>query len=126
MSKARRIMLALVVGVVVVGCGFVPMLGGDVIVMEVANHSPRPVPLVVAAPGELGTVVGAVDPPIVPAGATVTARFSVPRSGTWAIWANGGELMGANDVKERRGALPMGIDIGQNGDPSWWCNENCP
>jgi hypothetical protein len=126
MSPVRRIAFAIVVGSLVAGCGFVPMLDGDAIVIEVANHSPRPVPLVVAAPGEIQKIVGAANPAIVPAGATVTARFSVPRSGSWAIWANGGELIGDLDVKGRRGPLPIGIDIDPNGDPSWWCRDNCP
>ena len=126
MSKVRRLVFGVVVAGLVAGCGFVPMLDGDAIVIEVANHSPRPVPLVVASPGEIGKIVGAANPAIVPPGATITARFSVPRTGSWAIWANGGELIGNLDVNGRRGPLPIGIDIDQNGNPGWWCRENCP
>ena len=94
--------------------------------MEVSNQSARPATLVVAAPGDVRDVVGSVDPPIVPAHATVTVRFSVPSSGDWAIWANGGELMGSFDLKGRRGNIPMGIDIGADGSSSWWCQGDCP
>ena len=128
MSKARRVLCALVIGGTVVGCGVIPtpLLNGEVIVMQVVNHSPRPAALVVAAPGEIGKVVGSVDPAIVPAGQTVMVRFLVPPTGAWAIWANGGELMGNLDVKGARGKVPMGIDIGDDGSPGWWCKANCP
>ena len=46
---------------------------------------------------------------------TVKVRFLVPANDQWAIWANGGELMGEFDVGERRGNIPMGIDIGADG-----------
>jgi hypothetical protein len=128
MSTGRRVLLALVVGGLVAGCDVlpVPVLNGELIVMDVANLSPRPARLAVAAPGDESQVVGAVDPAIVPAGRTMKVRFFVPPSGSWAIWANGGELMGDHDIKERRGILPMGIDIGPNGELGWWCNGNCP
>ena len=124
----RRILLALVVGGMVAGCDVlpVPILNADLIVLQVANNSPRPIPLTVAMPGDERRVVGSVDPPIVPAGKTVMARFFVPSTGSWSIFANGGELIGDMDVKGRRGNLPIGIDIAVDGSQSWWCKENCP
>ena len=56
----------------------------------------------------------------------MTVRFFVPASGGWAIWANGGELMGEFDLKGKRGNVPMGIDIGRDGQPGWWCKADCP
>lgn len=128
MSSVRRVLLALAVGGLVIGCGVIPtpLLDGQLIVMEVANRSPRPAILVVAASGDQGRIVGSVEPASVPAGQTVTVRFSVPPTGSWAIWANGGELMGESDLKGRRGDVQMGIDIGPDGTPSWWCQANCP
>jgi len=103
-----------------------PLLGGDAIVMTVTNGSARPATLVVAAPGDVRKIVGTADPSIVPSGSTLTVRFVVPSTNDWAIWANGGELMGPFDLKGRRGKVPMGIDIGADGTPGWWCQENCP
>lgn len=77
-------------------------------------------------PGDERRVVGSVDPPVVPPNTTLMARFLVPRAGQWAIFANGGELIGQFDVKGRRGDLPMGIDVAVDGSESWWCRENCP
>ena len=50
----RRILLALVVGGMVAGCDVlpVPILNADLIVLQVANNSPRPIPLTVAMPGD--------------------------------------------------------------------------
>jgi hypothetical protein len=128
MSTGRRVLLVLVIGGLVAGCDVlpVPVLNGELIVMDVANLSPRPARLAVAAPGDGSKVVGAVDPAIVPAGRTMKVRFFVPPGGSWAIFANGGELMGDHDVRERRGILPMGIDIGADGSLGWWCKGNCP
>ena len=128
MSAGRRVLLALMVAGLVAGCDLlpVPVLNGELIVMDVANLSPRPARLAVTAPGDESNVVGAVDPAIVPAGRTMTVRFFVPPSGSWAVWANGGELMGDHDVGKRRGIIPMGIDIGADGSPGWWCRGNCP
>jgi hypothetical protein len=120
--------LGAVASLLVAGCQFVPpqLLGGELIVLEVANHAGRPASLVVAAPGNIGEVMGSVDPAVVPPGQTITVRFFVPPSGEWAIWANGGELMGKHDVGAKRGNVPMGIDIGRDGQPGWWCNADCP
>ena len=129
MRIARRILLAFVVGGLVAGCDVLPappVLNGDMIVLQVTNSSPRPIPLTVAMPGDERRVVGSVDPPVVPPGTTVMARFLVPRTGQWAIFASGGELMGSVDIKGRRGNLPMGIDISRDGSQSWWCQEACP
>lgn len=71
-------------------------------------------------------VVGSVDPPLVPPGTSVKARFLVPRTGNWAIFANGGEMMGNFDLKQRRGNVPIGIDTVADGSQNWWCQENCP
>jgi len=62
--------------------------------MEVANRGAAPARLAVAASGNVGEVVGSVDPSVIPPGRTVTVNFFVPHAGQWAIWANGGELMG--------------------------------
>ena len=128
MSKVRSVLLALVVGSLAAGCDVIPapLLGGEAIVMEVTNDSARPATLVVAAMGDVRKIVGSADPPFVPAGAKVTVRFLVPPTDDWAIWANGGELMGSVDLKGRRGKVPMGIDIGADGTPGWWCQANCP
>ena len=128
MSKGRRLLLALSMGGFIAACGVVPvpMLDGELIVMEVTNQSPRPATLVVAAPGQVREVVGSVDPAIVPAGGSATVRFLVPATGHWSIWANDGELMGHFDIGKRRGHIPMGIDIGPDGSPSWWCKNDCP
>src|SRR5262245_27632690 len=122
------VVLALVAGAIVGGCQMlpVPLAGGDLIVMEVRNRSGQPATLVVAAPGTIQDVVGAVDPAVVAAHQTVDVRFFVPSTGWWAIWANGGELMGKADVGARRGAIPMGIEIDAGGVPSWWCGRGCP
>lgn len=128
MVSARAVLLVVLSSVVLFGCQVVPpaILGGEAIVMDVANDSPRPIALVVAAPGEITKVVGSVDPAFVPPGGKVTARFIVPSAGPWAIFAGGGELMGSIDVGARRGALPMGIEIGPDGSQSWWCQADCP
>jgi hypothetical protein len=121
-------LLTLAAGGVLAGCeSILPVVqGGELIVMDVANDSPRPATLVVAAPGTIEVVVGSVDPPVVPARQRATVRFFVPPTGSWAIWANGGELMGDRDVGGKRGNVPMGIDVGANGEPSWWCRADCP
>lgn len=127
----RRIafaLLAIVATFEAAGCQFVPneFRGGQLIVMRVANNSGRPASLVVASPGNIGQVVGSAEPAIVPSGQTLNVRFFVPPSGRWAIWANGGELMSDRDVRDKRGNLPMGIDIGADGTPTWWCQADCP
>jgi hypothetical protein len=124
----RRIVFALVVGVVVAGCSAIPapFLGGDQIVMDVANRSARPATLSVSAAGDQRVVLGAADPAIVPPGVVMKVRFVVPSTGQWAIWANGGELMSNLDLKGRRGVLPVGIEIDRDGNVSWWCQQDCP
>jgi hypothetical protein len=124
----RGVALALVAGIMVAGCSVVParFLGGDQIVMEVANNSPRPVALTVAVPGAKGQVVGAADPAVVPPRVTMKVRFIVPPTGQWAIWANDGELMSDADLKGRRGELPVVMEIQQDGNPTWWCEDDCP
>lgn len=128
MDVARRFLLALVLGGLVAGCGAfpAPMFGGDLIVLQVANASARPVVMSVATPDPDRTVVGSVEPRIVAAGQTVVARFVVPSSGEWAIYAGDDQLIGAGDTKGKRGQLPMGIDIDANGNSSWWCQGDCP
>jgi len=128
LSNGRRLLLALSLGGVLAACGVlpVPMLDGEVIVMDVTNQSPRPATLVVAAPGQRDKVLGSVDPSVIPARANATVRFLVPKTGQWAIWANDGELMSDTDVGERRGGIPMGIDIGPDGSAGWWCKNDCP
>jgi len=102
-----------------------PMLDGELIVMDVTNQSPRPATLVVAR-GDRGNVVGSVDPAVIPPRGNATVRFLVPPTGQWAIWANDGELMSDTDVGNQRGSIRMGIDIGPDGSPSWWCERDCP
>ena len=125
---ARRIVFALAVGIVIAGCSALPapFVGGDQIVVEVANRSARPATLSVSAPGDQQRVLGAADPAMVPPGVTMKVRFTVPPQGEWAIWANGGELMGSLDLQGLRGVLPMGIEIGKDGSLSWWCQQACP
>jgi hypothetical protein len=127
-GMSRRLLLAVVIALWVSGCGVlpVPIGGGEVIVMNVANNSPGPARLAVAMARDEGRVVGTADPTIVPAGQTVLVRFVVPAGSHWSIWANGGELMGDFDLKGQRGNVPMGIVIDVNGSPSWWCEGNCP
>ena len=100
MSNVRRVLLALAIWGLVAGCEAIPipLLDGELIVMEVANHSARAATMVVAASGEEGTVVGSVDPPFLPARVTARVRFLVPPKGSWAIWVNGGELMSKSDI----------------------------
>ena len=128
MSTSRRLLLAVLVGGLGAGCDVipVPVLNGELIVMEVANSSPRPATLAVSAPGNVRDIVGSADPAVVPARRTATVRFLVPATDHWAIWANGGELMSDTDVKGRRGKIPMGIDIAADGSPGWWCKADCP
>ena len=94
--------------------------------MEVANRGAAPAQLVVATMGNVGDVVGSAEPPVVPGGRTVTVNFLVPHAGQWAIFANGGELMGESDLRGKRGNVPMGIEIDSNGQVGWWCQANCP
>lgn len=126
--RLRRVLLALVTASLLGGCDVLPaaVLNADMIVLQVSNSSSQPVPMTVAASGDERRVVGSVDPPLVPPGNTVMARFLVPRTNDWSIFANGGELIGSFDVKGRRGNLPMGIDIAADGSPSWWCAQDCP
>jgi hypothetical protein len=80
----------------------------------------------VARPGNIGDVVGSVDPAVVPPHQTVDASFFVPPTGDWAVFAGGGELMGSFDVKTKRGRIPMGITVEADGNQSWWCEAACP
>ena len=124
-----RVLLAVLLAGLFAGCGSlpIPQFGGELIVMEVANESARPATLMVAESGPGGKAVGSVDPAVVPPGTTMIVRFVVPPSGSWAIFANGGEMMGHHDLKERRGDIPMGITIDAQGNQGWWCNgANCP
>ena len=88
--------------------------------------APRPLALVVATMSDESEVVGSAEPAVVPAGQTMMVNFFVPRSGQWAIWANGGQLMGEPDLRGRRGTVPMGIEVDSNGGLGWWCQGNCP
>jgi hypothetical protein len=125
---SQRLLLTLVIAIWVTGCGVlpVPIGGGDVLVMNVANKGPGPASLVVAMPGDQSRIVGSADPAIIPTGGAALVRFVVPVTGHWSIWANGGELMGDFDLKGQRGNVPIGIDIGADGSPTWWCKANCP
>ena len=126
--RSQRLVLMLLAGGSVAACGAfpTPMLGGEAIVLQVANASVRPVALSVASPEDGRTLVGSVDPPVVPPGKTVMAHFLVPPNGRWAISAGDDQLIGDGDVKGKRGQLPIGIDIDVNGNVTWWCQADCP
>ena len=94
--------------------------------MEVANDGPRPVSLAVGSPGDRGVIRGSVEPAFLGARQAATVRFLVPPADDWAIFVDGNELMGSFDVGRRRGAIPMGIEIGADGSVSWWCRADCP
>ena len=94
--------------------------------MEVKNGGPRPVELAVASMGNVGEVMGRAEPGVVPPRQTMSVNFFVPTSGQWAIWANGNELMGALDLRGKRGPVPMGIEVDANGGMGWWCKADCP
>ena len=128
MPPFDRRAVALVATVLVAACQFVPpqLRGNDLIVMEVKNGAPRPLALVVATMSDESEVVGSAEPAVVPAGQTMMVNFFVPRSGEWAIWANGGQLMGEPDLRGRRGTVPMGIEVDSNGGLRWWCQGDCP
>lgn len=125
---ARNLATFALTALLVGACQFVPpqLRGGELIVMEVANRGAAPAQLAVAASGNVGEVVGSADPSVIPPGRTVTVSFFVPHAGQWAIWANGGELMGERDLRGKRGNVPMGIDIDANGQAGWWCQADCP
>ncbi len=52
--------------------------------------------------------------------------FIVPPTDDWAIYANGGELIGPIDVGSHVGELPIGIVIDRNGQPGWTSPGNWP
>jgi len=128
MRPSAPFVLTLAAAVLVAACQFVPpqLRGSELIVMEVKNGGPGPASLAVAAMGDVREVVGSAEPAVVLPGQTVTVNFFVPNSGQWAIWANGGELMGEPDLRGKRGNVPMGIEIGTDGQPTWWCRADCP
>jgi hypothetical protein len=80
-------LLAIVATFQAAACEVIPsqFRGGQLIVMQVANKSGRPASLVVASPGNIGQIVGSVEPAVVPSGQTLNVRFFVPPSGRWAI-----------------------------------------
>jgi hypothetical protein len=120
----------LIAGILLVGCELAtaPVPAGAIpLVMTVANASPQPARLVVSRSGALGDPVGVAQPDTIPPGTTVKVRFLVPPAGDWAIWVNGGELIGPHDLQRRFGTrADMGIDIDPRGQLSWWCRGNCP
>jgi hypothetical protein len=111
-----------VLAITLFACDQLPLAPGGTrpLVMEVANQSGRPVPLVVATPGRTSDVVGVAQPALIPPGQTLQVRFFVPVSEAWAIYANGGELIGSIDAPERLAPGSYGIQIGPDGGAGWW------
>ena len=100
--------------------------GSRQLIITVRNDSLVPATLEVAPMG-LGGVglpigqarwVGVAQPASVPRGVHAVTFF-VPPGRDWAIYANGGELIGPVDVGSHTGALPIEIVIDRNGDPGW-------
>ena len=127
-SRVASIVVLMVGVATMAGCEAVPaqFLGGEAILMEVANDGPRPVSLAVAAPGDRGLIRGSAEPALLAPRRTATVRFIVPPTEQWAIFVDASELMGSFDVGRRRGAIPMGIEIAADGSLTWWCRADCP
>ena len=110
--------------------------GSRRLVITVTNDSMAPAIVEVARMG-LGTGggsgrqvgragwVGVAQPASVPPG-TQRVTFMVPPTDDWAIYANGGELIGPIDVGSHVGELPIGIVIDRNGQPGWTSPGNWP
>ena len=104
-------------------------IGSRQLMITVTNDSLAPVPVEVAPMG-LGTGggtgqrvdrahwVGVAQPASVPPGSH-RVTFFVPPTDDWAIYANGGELIGPIDVGSHVGVLPIGIVVDRNGQPGW-------
>ena len=130
-AKAAPATLAATVllAAMVVGCLPGPQMpaGSRQLVISVQNGSSRPVPVFVASMGvsEPGgqvpatAVRGLAQPGIVPPMTTVQVVFTVPPTNDWAIYANGGELIGPADVGGHAGKLPIAIVISADGIPGW-------
>jgi hypothetical protein len=99
------------------------------LVIPVENMSALPARLFVAedgAPGgglPVGRVVGTAVPDTVLPGVRQDVVFTVPSGDRWVIFVNPGAqrggLIGAHDVPpDVRGATPLSISVGPNGDPS--------
>ena len=111
--------------------------GSRQLVIAVTNDSPVPVPVEVAPMGLVGTGggtgqqvgrgrwIGLAQPALVPPG-THRVTFVVPPTRGWAIYANGGELIGPSDVGSHVGVLPIGIVIDPDGHPAWTSPGNWP
>ena len=100
------VMLALLAG-----CEAFPILPpsdppGRPIVIEITNGGNRDAKITVSRPGNQATIVGLVEPDVVPLGTTVNVVAHVPWSGEWGIFADGAEYMGSHDVQEMTGAAP--------------------
>jgi hypothetical protein len=105
-------------------------VGSRQLIITVTNDSPVPVPVEVAETGLGGTGggtgqqvgrahwVGVAQPASVPPGSH-RVTFVVPPTNGWAIYANGGELIGPLDVGSHVGVLPIGIVVDRNGQPGW-------
>jgi hypothetical protein len=124
----HRLMLGFALAGLVTACALVepaPPAGTAMLQFQVSNQSAQPAEVAVRVGGR--ELVGAAQPATVPPRATVVVSFYVPISGEWAIFTNGGELMGSRDVRGRLGARnDIGITIDGTGSLSWWCNRQCP
>jgi hypothetical protein len=121
-------MLGIALAGLVTACALVepaPPAGTALLQFQVSNQSAAPAEVAVHTRGR--ELVGAAQPATVPPRSTVVVSFFVPIAGEWAIFANGGELMGSVDVRGRLGPRnDIGITIDGTGSLSWWCNARCP
>ncbi len=107
--------------------------GSRQLVITVTNDSLVPATLEVAPMGlgGLGRPIGqarwvGVARPASVAPGTQAVTFFIPPSSDWAIYANGGELIGPGDIGSHVGVLPIGIMIDRGGQPSWTSPGNWP
>jgi hypothetical protein len=126
----RPLVLALASGLLAVACALVeapPPAGTVMVQLNVNNQFVRPVELRVTAGGTSQAIAGAARPSTVPPKARGDVRFFVPITGSWMIVVNGQDLIMDSDLRGRSGVVnDIGIEIDQQGNTGWWCNNNCP
>ncbi len=129
MSAAPLAAALLAAGLAMAGClpGRSMPAGSRQVVITVDNQSPLGATIEVAPMGLGGQIgrpvgparwVGVAEPGSVPPGRHPVS-FLVPPTSDWAIYANGGELIGPLDIGSHLGTLPIEIVIMANGDPAW-------